>query len=252
MPGLQIPGRRGTTHRELGDKIIYYLNFSRYSLNFKGIPYKTEWVEYPDIEALYKKLGGKPTINQDGTAYYSLPLIHDISTGAVVPESAQIAQYLDATYPYTPKLFPQGTAPLQYAFIDIHGQTLSALPQFALPQTNTILNPESQEYFRRTREVTFGRMLEDVVPKGEEREVKWGKVREEFGRIDGWYQAGREDGMFVLGDRICFADFVHASFLLWMKKIWGEESMEWKDVKTWHGGRLVALVDALAKYETIL
>ena len=90
------------------------------------------------------------------------------------------------------------------------------------------------------------------MPKDEEREVKWGKVREEFGRIDGWYQAGREDGMFVLGDRICFADFVHASFLLWIKKIWGEESAEWKDVKTWHGGRLAALVDALAKYETIL
>ena len=40
-----------------------------------------------------------------------------------------------------------------------------------------------------------------------------------------------------------------ASCLLWVKKMWGEESAEWEDVKTWNEGRLVAL---LAKYETIL
>ena len=30
----------------------------RYCLNIKGIPYKTVWVEYPDIEGVLKKLGG--------------------------------------------------------------------------------------------------------------------------------------------------------------------------------------------------
>jgi glutathione S-transferase len=166
-----------------------------------------------------------------------------------VSESALIAEYLDTTYPDTPKLFPPGTSPLQHAFIDVHGRMLTALWQFAVPQSNTILNPRSEEYFRRTREITFGAKLEDVVPKGKERELQWAKVRAEFARIDAWYQKGKDDGPYLLGDHICFADFVYVAFALWMKKVWGEESAEWKDVKTWNEGRLIALVDALSKYE---
>lgn len=224
---------------------------SRYSLNFKGIPYKTEWVEYPDIQALYKKIGGTPTTKQDGTPYYSLPLIHDASTGTVVSESAAIAHYLDTAYPETPKLFPSGTAPLQHAFIDAHGATLNVLAQFTLPRTNTVLNPRSEEYFRRTREARFGTKLEDLVPKGKEMEL-WANVRADFAKVDGWYQKGKNDGPYLLGNNICFADFVYAAYALWIKKIWGEESAEWNDVKAWNEGRLAAFMDSLSKYETVV
>lgn len=218
---------------------------TRYSLNFKGIPYKTEWVEYPDIKALYQKIGAKPTTTKaDGSPYYSLPLIHDDSIGAVVSESALIAQYLDNAYPDTPKLFPPGTAPLQHAFIDVHTRMISALMPFAIPKSNSILNRRSEEYFRRTREAIFGMKLEDLVPKGEERERQWAKVQADFARIDSWYQKGKDDGPYLLGNNICFADLQYAAHALWMKKIWGEQSAEWSDVKTWNEGRLVALLDS--------
>lgn len=219
-------------------------------MNFKGIPYKTEWVEYPDIEALYKKIGGKAASTKpDGSPYYALPLIHDSSTGAIVSDSALIAKYLDNTYPDTPKLFPTGTAPLQHAFLDMHEGTLGALWQFALPKTHTILNPRSQEYFGRTREATFGKKLEDLVPKGEQYKVQWAKVREDFAKTDSYYQQGKEAGPYLLGNTICFGDIAYVSFVTWLKKIYGEESVEWKDIKSWNEGRLIALVDALSKYE---
>ncbi|KAF4617880.1 hypothetical protein D9613_006292 [Agrocybe pediades] len=62
---------------------------TRFCLNYKGIPYNTVWVEYPDIEELSKKLGLKPTGKAFWDAskdYYSLPAIHDPSTGVYISE----------------------------------------------------------------------------------------------------------------------------------------------------------------------
>jgi hypothetical protein len=54
----------------------------RYSLNYKGIPYKTVWLEYEEIEPFSKRLGALPTSNKpDGRPHYTLPMIHDPATG---------------------------------------------------------------------------------------------------------------------------------------------------------------------------
>ncbi|KAJ8699426.1 hypothetical protein PTI98_002541 [Pleurotus ostreatus] len=45
----------------------------RYALNIKGIPYQTVWVEYPDIEAVCKKIGASPTGEE--APHYTLPVI---------------------------------------------------------------------------------------------------------------------------------------------------------------------------------
>jgi len=90
---------------------------STYTLNLKGIPYKTEWVEYPDIEPICKKLGIAPTYkNADGSDRYTIPAIHDPSTGVYISDSVLIAEYLDKTYPYTPQVFPHHTHALHAAF----------------------------------------------------------------------------------------------------------------------------------------
>jgi glutathione S-transferase len=190
---------------------------------------------------------------KDGTQMYTLPAIYDPSTGAAVSDSPCIAEYLDETYPNTPKLFPPGTRALQYAFMDAHVSVLSgSLWQFAMPATNMILNPRSEEYYRRTREAFLfgGRKLEDVVPKGEEREIEWAKVREGHSKFDGWLQKGDGEGPYLLGNTICFSDFVLAAFIMWFKKIWGEDSVEWKDIESWDKGRWVSLLKRMEKYET--
>ncbi|KAK0457980.1 uncharacterized protein EV420DRAFT_1620839 [Desarmillaria tabescens] len=92
---------------------------TRYCLNLKNLPYKTVYIEVPDIEALAKKIGAAPTdMWPDGvTPKYTVPIIQDHSTGAVISNSPAIAVYLDKTYlSIGPVLIPAGTMALQLAF----------------------------------------------------------------------------------------------------------------------------------------
>ncbi|KAF8960754.1 hypothetical protein BDZ97DRAFT_1281072 [Flammula alnicola] len=223
---------------------------TRYCLNFKGIPYKTEWIEFPDIEAHCKKFGILPTSqNPDGSPYFTLPAIHDPSTGVYIADSFLIAEYLEKTYP-TPSLFPYNTLGLQTPFEDTYLGYLDALWSFILPVVCVNLNPPSEEYFRRTREQEFGMKLEDLVPKGEKADAEWEKYKDGLGTVDVWY--AKSGGPFLMDDTVSWADFVIAGYVIWLRIVWGEDSQQWKDITSWHDGRWQNLIDNLKKYETIL
>ncbi|KAK0229539.1 hypothetical protein EDD85DRAFT_957296 [Armillaria nabsnona] len=68
---------------------------TRYALN---LPYQTVYVELPAVEALAKKIGASPTSTKPDAVspFYTIPIIQDDSTGAVVSD---LAGYLDKTYP---------------------------------------------------------------------------------------------------------------------------------------------------------
>ncbi|KAF8507359.1 hypothetical protein JB92DRAFT_2961196, partial [Gautieria morchelliformis] len=99
----------------------------QYALNYKGVPYKTVWIEYPEIEPTMRSIGAAPTKkNPDGSPWYTILVIVDSSRTAtsggptVVSDSFHIAEYLDETYstPSTGPLFPPGTKALQQLFYD--------------------------------------------------------------------------------------------------------------------------------------
>uniref|UniRef100_A0A8H7XQ77 GST N-terminal domain-containing protein n=1 Tax=Psilocybe cubensis TaxID=181762 RepID=A0A8H7XQ77_PSICU len=222
---------------------------TRYTLNYKGIPYTTQWVEYPDVEAVSKKLGIKPTTtNPDGSDHYTLPAIYDPSTGVYLADSILIAEYLDKTYPDTPKIFPHNTVGLQHAFNEALETALDPLWEFILPDTCPILNPRSNVYFRRTREHAFGMTLEELRPSGERAVTRWEELKKNLEKVDAWYS--KVDGTFILGNKISFADIVVASHLIWLRKVWGDRQ-EWKDIAEWNGGRWENLLNALEKYASI-
>ncbi|KAF9474207.1 hypothetical protein BDN70DRAFT_885085 [Pholiota conissans] len=220
----------------------------RYSLNYKGIPYETEWVEYPDIEGHCKKLGIAPTGHR--APFYTLPAIHDPSTDTYIADSLKIAEYLEKTYPSTPKLFPDNTLGLQTAFHAAFVQQMGSLWQFIYAPEFHKLNPQGADYFRRTREEKFGRTLEDLVPKGKQGEVEWAKFKAGLGRVDTWY--AKSGGPFILGMSPSWADFIVASYAMWWRRIWGEESQEWKDVGSWHDGRWSKLLANLKEYQKVV
>lgn len=227
--------------------------YHRYVLNYKGLPYQTEWVEYPDIEPLYAKIGAKSHITKpDGvTPHYTVPILHDQSTGVVISDSAEIARYLDKAYPDTPTVFPSGTDAFHYAFNDALENNFSALPQFALIATYPILNPRSKGFFRDSKEKSMfnGRTLEEVAPKGADKEKEWAQLRDDFGNIDAWMK--KEDKYFM-SDVISYADFTISAWLLYIRIVYGADSEEWKDILTWHKGRWGALVKNLEKYEIVV
>ncbi|KAJ6584772.1 glutathione S-transferase [Mycena capillaripes] len=223
----------------------------RYAFNFKGLKYETVWIEYPDIENHCKKIGAEPSmIRKNGTPYYSLPVIQDRNTGKVITDSARIAEYLDSTYPDTPKVIPAGTHTLQKAFFAAYDSATEPLIQYIMPAVATILRPKSEEYFVRTREVSFGKKLVDMTPTGGAHQVAWKEVEAGFGKVHRWMNEGPNQGApFVMGDQVSFADFMVAGEMQWCMKAFGEESDLWKDMMAWHGGRWAKLVANLKKYE---
>ncbi|KAF8192175.1 hypothetical protein BJ912DRAFT_278995 [Pholiota molesta] len=226
----------------------------RYCLNLKGIPYKTEWIEYPDIAEHFQTLGIAPTsMKKDGvTPYYTLPAIYDPSTNLYISDSSKIAEYLERQYPDTPSAFPHNTMGLTIDFEASLSAKLSALRNFIVPDIYHILNPRSQVFYRPTREESYNMAFEDIAPKGEEGVKKWEEVEAGFAEMAVWYSKNNDKGPFLMGDGVCWADFVVGGRLIWAKKAWGENDTKWSDILSWQGGVWKNLIEALKEYETII
>lgn len=223
----------------------------RYALNYKGLKYKTEWVEYPDIAGVVQKLGGKPTEKTpDGRDHYTLPVIYDPNTKKVVEDSAAIAKYLDETYPDTPKLFPAGTDAFQAAFLDFAWPVLG-FPVFMLVILDTAnsLLPRSHDYFRSTREQKFGKKLEELAT-----EEEWAKVEAGLAKLKGYLDAnGKGNDLLLMGAQggITYSDIQIASFFVWAKIVWGEGSEKWKRLISLHDGKWAQFYAQFTKFEQV-
>lgn len=74
---------------------------ARSLLNFKNIPYRTQWVEYPDIAPLFESLNVTPNPSGAPTPYSS-PAITLPDGKTHIMDSLNIARYLDEHYPDPP------------------------------------------------------------------------------------------------------------------------------------------------------
>ncbi|KAJ7597744.1 hypothetical protein C8J56DRAFT_1159586 [Mycena floridula] len=228
------------------------IDFARLTLNYKEIPYRTVWLEYPEIEELAISLGAEPTTTlPNGDQLYTLPMIHDLSTGAVVNDSAKIAQYLDEQYPETPRVLAPGTHGLYQAFLETFmNNILSPTWSFVMPYFPNILNPPSLEYYRKAREPRFGKTLEGMRPDTEEgKEEQWRKVEAAFGRMAKWMP---KDSLFIMGgDKPTFPDFAIGAALIGYELTFGEEGEEWKIMSKFDDGRWARTLRAWDKYRDV-
>lgn len=223
------------------------LKLPRFALNIKGIPYRTEWVEYPDIAQLYEKHGIAPLYkNDDGSPLCTLPVIYDPSTNKVIPESTEIVKYLDMAYPNTPPLFPRGTLAFHATFRVAMGRVHRAVFPIVCCAVCCCLNERSQVYFRKTREIENGK-LEEI--RGEK---EWEDVEAAFNELAGWLgNNGEGKDELVMGEGLCFADVHIVSTLMWAKVSLGENSEEWARFCSWNNGKWKRMVDNLAKHAQI-
>ncbi|TFY71089.1 hypothetical protein EVG20_g1914 [Dentipellis fragilis] len=226
---------------------------ARLALTMKGIPHKTIWVEYPDIATVCKEIGVKSTTTPaaiaSGAPQYTLPVLQDHNTGALISDSFNIALYLDKTYPHTIRLIPEGTDAFQAMCVDVFVEKmLLPLALIYAVEASESLSPRSTEYFRRTREAAFGKRLEELSPEGPVRDAHWKQCLDGLTVVQGWTNENRNGGesLYIMGDTPSFADVVIVSILICIKALAGAESDGWRvlmEANRGHWARLVAAFD---------
>ncbi|KZT63925.1 hypothetical protein DAEQUDRAFT_718875 [Daedalea quercina L-15889] len=227
---------------------------TRYLLNLKGLPYRTQWVEYPDIVGLYKSFGLPPAQPGEVMAY-TLPMIYDPRTKRAIADSIKIAAYLDDEYPKTPAVSPKELRAFQATFDQAFmGTLVPAIAPLFLPRQLPFLQPASQPHWRRTRELMLGcDKLEDVCPS-EKYPMQWAEIERAMGVVAKWLDSVGDGRITYLGGdaeagpRFTHSDLTIAGFVLWMRIVTGRESEEWRNVEGWHGGRWKKLLDLLEPY----
>ncbi|KAK7033892.1 hypothetical protein VNI00_012516 [Paramarasmius palmivorus] len=208
----------------------------RYTLNYKGIPYKVSWVNLFNLEEIAKSVGAAPTgVRPDGAPKYTVPFIVDSSTGAVVSDSYRVAEYLDKAYPDTPRLIPEGTEGLQWAFGD--GMLAKIIPIFGL--VRPLLEKANDELYAKGVEGVYGPL---VPMSDEEKKAAWGVVKATLDDISKYYKEGQ---VFLTGDKPIYADFSFIPIFFSVKVLFGSESEEWKEMASWNGGRWAKMLDAV-------
>jgi len=200
-------------------------------LNYKDIPYTTEWVEYPDLAPKFKALSIPPN-PKDAPGYfaeYSSPAIK-YANGTYQMDSWPIAHSLEKQYP-TPSLHLDD--PIVVQIRDHLPNIMGPIRALLIPRVVFLLNERSAEYFHETREKMFGKKLEQVEKDADVSEC-WEKTKgpvKEAGDL-----LRKNGGPFFLGETVSYADFILVSMLHFVKRA-NEDVYK----------KLMALDDALPK-----
>ncbi|KAH9213322.1 putative glutathione S-transferase [Leptodontidium sp. 2 PMI_412] len=193
---------------------------TRLALNFKGIDYKTEWVEYPDIKA---RLSPHVPANPAPGTEYTIPAVQ-FSDGKYIMDSKPIAERLEKDYP-SPSLYLD--SPILEEVYPAIGKIAMPLRAVWLPRVPVnLLNERSSEYFHRTREQGIGKPLTQFMKEegGEEAWVEALPAIKALGEL-----VKKNGGPYVMGKTPSYADFVVVGFLQFFKVI--EEDMYQRLIK---------------------
>ncbi|EGN99550.1 hypothetical protein SERLA73DRAFT_106153 [Serpula lacrymans var. lacrymans S7.3] len=218
---------------------------ARYTLAYKGLAFKTVWIELPDIAKRMKAIDAKPTGHKpDGSDSYTLPVIQDPSTGVVVSDSFAIAEYLEKTYPSKPTLFPHDSVALISVFDSALMKSLVPMLQIIAVIVSAKLNPISAEHFKKDTAKRLGAKWEDISPEGPRREQDWKNVKEVLGIIDGWYS--KSDGKHIMRDTFSYADIIVGAWVRCFNGVF--EGEKWEEMRSWHDGRWGKIAEETNKY----
>ena len=136
---------------------------TRLVLNYKNIPYKTTWVEYPDIAPTFKSFGIPPNLEDGAYADYTIPAVK-LPDGRYIMDSAKIAEELEKLYPDPPLYLD---SPILKQLLEYSPKAIGPLRPEMMPKVcYNLLNPRSVEYFERTRAERFGMPLTEYAKLG--------------------------------------------------------------------------------------
>ena len=166
----------------------------------------------------------------------------------MVSESSEIIQYLEKQYSSSPRVITPGTLAFEVAYYKYFlGGMRPKWPKLVNQYLYETISPESADFIKKLREEAFGDTLENLAKNPQS---QWDVYRDAYSTIAlPIYE--KAEGIFLKGCEPGWADFVTASFLLFVKLLYGAKSEEWKFVEKWDEGRWAKLIKDLEPYAYI-
>ncbi|KAK8100430.1 hypothetical protein PG999_010804 [Apiospora kogelbergensis] len=187
-------------------------------LNFKGVDYKTEWLEYPDIKPRLEKHLQLPA----GKEVYTIPTVI-LPDGTYLEDSLAIAHKLEELYP-EPKLAGIETPTWERLTRDLLPGIMGDLrPVYFSRLPERVLNKASYEYWQTTRREALGVNKRPDELTDADRDDTWKQLADsgKLKQVTALLNANEKGPLF--GEQVAFVDFVWAGFLVFWRTIGGAE-----------------------------
>jgi len=243
---------------------------ARLALSFKCVPFKTIWVDIIDISDVRKKLCC-PAVRKldDGSDFYTLPMLQDPASGKVVGDSFEIANYLEDVFPDATRcLFPPNSTGTGLDYESPHKDTAF----FAPLSSNLQLKNEAYARFNMHVDTTFSAYVvlvaqylpfnpstaeavralfvkrahlnswDDLTIQGEAREKLLAGFEAGLTTLAQLFMV-HDTGPYLEGSQATYADLIVGGWLNMLSITMPLD--EWKQLRTWHSGVFARLHDGL-------
>ncbi|KAF4970534.1 hypothetical protein FSARC_2443 [Fusarium sarcochroum] len=189
---------------------------TRLLLNYKGLDYKTEWVEYPEIK---ERLNGHVPPNEQ-EPQFTLPAIQ-LPDGSYVMDSYKIVDIIEEKYP-EPSL-PLNT-PIQLRLRSAMSKFMGQLvPVYVPGVAQHLIGEKSLDFFLTTRKEDVGMPLYEY---GEKNSPGAFDRAEPFAREVSALLHENPSGPYFLGDTVSYTDFIWGGILLFFQCLGDEQYQE--------------------------
>ncbi|CAJ2500363.1 Uu.00g032160.m01.CDS01 [Anthostomella pinea] len=181
---------------------------TRLVLNYKGLDYKTEWVEYPDIKP--RLADHFPKDKEE----FTIPTVM-MPDGSYVMDSLEIAELLEKKYP-EPSLHLD--SPYLSKLQELQPKFFGPIRGIFVPKVpKLILNDASVPYFVSTRENSIGVTL-DQYAKEKGGEVAYQAAAPALKELTAMLKENG-DGPYFMGKTVSYADFQWASVMIFFQRL---------------------------------
>ncbi|KAH7152584.1 hypothetical protein EDB81DRAFT_789345 [Dactylonectria macrodidyma] len=182
---------------------------TRFILNFKGLDYVTEWIEYPDIKPTFEKYFPDET-------EFTCPTIRLADGETYLMESSKIAARLEADYP-TPAIHLDLKSPQFDQLIhNLRAAMIPLRPVYIYLVLTRLLSDKSTPFFSTRRAEEIGMSVEQYHQECDV-EAAWEEAGKGFSGLTAMLKAN--GGPFLTGQTVGYDDFICAGVLLFFKTL---------------------------------
>ncbi|KAF5020101.1 hypothetical protein F66182_7864 [Fusarium sp. NRRL 66182] len=182
---------------------------TRFLLNFKGLDYKTEWLEYPDIKpTLEPHVSANPS-----TKTWTIPTVR-FPDGTYIMDSNKILERIEKEHP-EPSV--HSDSPVLSKLFEIMPKIMKSIqPIYLNAVPERLLNDKSLPYWHETRTGMVGMPLDQYYEENGGQQA-WDGAKEPLHEVEALLK-DNSDGPFFLGKTPSYADFVWAGLLIFLRR----------------------------------